>query len=53
MEHLIQESESLGINAELPKFVTTLTDRAVAEGRSGDSYAAMIEQSRTPTPAWT
>jgi hypothetical protein len=50
MEHLIQESESLGINAELPKFVTTLTDRAVAEGRGGDSYAAMIEQSRKPTP---
>jgi hypothetical protein len=52
MEHLIQESESLGINAELPKFVKALTDRAAAEGRGGgDSYAAMIEQFRTPTPA--
>ncbi len=49
MEHLIQESESLGINVELPKFVKTLTDRAVAEGRGGDSYAAMIEQFRKPT----
>ncbi|MGX7669177.1 imine reductase family protein [Plantactinospora sp. DSM 117369] len=49
MEHLIQESESLGSNVELPKFVKTLTDRAVAEGRGGDSYAAMIEQFRKPT----
>lgn len=46
MEHLVQESESLRINAELPRFVKTLTDRAVAEGRGGDSYAAMIEQFR-------
>ena len=46
MEHLIDESESLGINVELPKLVKTLTDRAVAEGRGGDSYAAMIEQFR-------
>ena len=52
MEHLIQESESLGVNAELPRFVKTLTDRAVAEGRGGDSYAAMIEQFRRPTLDW-
>ncbi|MGP4018259.1 NAD(P)-dependent oxidoreductase [Saccharopolyspora sp. 5N708] len=51
MKHLIQESESLGINVELPKFVKTLTDRAVADGRGGDSYAAMIEQFRKPTTA--
>jgi 3-hydroxyisobutyrate dehydrogenase-like beta-hydroxyacid dehydrogenase len=51
MEHLIEESESLGINVELPQFVKTLTDRAVAEGRGGDSYAAMIEQFRKPTAA--
>ena len=49
MEHLIQESESLGIDVELPKLVKTLTDRAVAEGRGGDSYAAMIDQLRKPT----
>lgn len=48
MEHLIHESESLGINAELPEFVKTLTDRAVAAGHGGDSYAAMIEQFRKP-----
>ena len=51
MEHLIHESESVGINVELPKFVKTLTDRAVAEGRGADSYAAMIEQFRKPPGA--
>lgn len=49
MEHLIHESESIGINAELPRFVKALTDRAVAEGHGGDSYAAMIEQFRKPS----
>jgi 3-hydroxyisobutyrate dehydrogenase-like beta-hydroxyacid dehydrogenase len=46
MEHLIHESEFLGVNAELPRFIKTLTDRAVAEGHGGSSYAAMIEQFR-------
>lgn len=51
MKHLIHESEALGINAELPAFVRTLADRAVAAGRGGDSYAAMIEQFSTPAAA--
>ncbi|MET7336073.1 NAD(P)-binding domain-containing protein [Nonomuraea sp. NPDC005650] len=46
MDHLIHESESLGVSAELPRFVKALTDRAVADGRGGDGYAAMIEQFR-------
>lgn len=46
MEHLIHESEHLGVNAELPRFVKALTDRAVADGHGGNSYAAMIEQFR-------
>lgn len=48
MEHLIHESETAGINAELPRFVKTLTDRAVAEGHGDEGYAAMIEQFRKP-----
>ncbi|AWS43526.1 NAD(P)-dependent oxidoreductase [Streptosporangium sp. 'caverna'] len=48
MEHLIQESESLGVSTELPRFVKTLADRAVAGGQGGDGYAAMIEQFRKP-----
>jgi hypothetical protein len=49
MAHLIHESELNGINAELPRFVKRLTDRAVADGRGADSYAAMIDQFRKPS----
>lgn len=48
MEHLVQESNAVGISGELPAFVTKLADRAVADGRGGDSYAALIEQFRKP-----
>ncbi|MEU9960677.1 NAD(P)-dependent oxidoreductase [Streptomyces sp. NPDC050982] len=51
MEHLVRESESLGVNAELPRFIQDLADRAVADGRGGDGYAAMIEQFRKPSGA--
>ncbi|MFI9848215.1 NAD(P)-dependent oxidoreductase [Nonomuraea sp. NPDC051941] len=49
MDHLIHESESLGVSAELPRFIKALTDRAVADGRGGDGYAAMVEQFRKPS----
>nr|WP_317891398.1 hypothetical protein [Saccharopolyspora pogona] len=49
MEHLIHESEFLGVNAELPRFVKALADRAVADGHGGNSYATMIEQFRKPS----
>jgi 3-hydroxyisobutyrate dehydrogenase-like beta-hydroxyacid dehydrogenase len=48
MEHLIHESESLGVSAELPKFIKALTDRAVADGHADKSYAAVIDQFRKP-----
>lgn len=48
MDHLVHESESLGVNAELPRFLRTMADRAVADGYGGNSYAAMIEQFRKP-----
>lgn len=48
MEHLVHESESTGVNAEIPRFVKALTDRAIANGHGGDSYAAMIAQFRKP-----
>lgn len=51
MEHLLQESEALGVNAELPGFIKALADHAVANGHGGDSYAAMIEQFRKPSGA--
>ncbi|MFI0374262.1 NAD(P)-dependent oxidoreductase [Actinomadura sp. 1N219] len=51
MEHLVQESESLGVNAEFPRLIKALADRAVAGGRGGDGYAALIEQFRKPSEA--
>ncbi|MEV1067571.1 NAD(P)-binding domain-containing protein [Streptomyces sp. NPDC050263] len=49
MDHLVRESELLGVNAELPRFVKALTDRAVADGHGAHGYAAMIEQFRKPS----
>ncbi|MFI6391032.1 NAD(P)-dependent oxidoreductase [Nonomuraea sp. NPDC050547] len=48
MAHIVHESESLGVSAELPRFVKALADRAAAAGHGGSGYAAMIEQFRTP-----
>lgn len=49
MEHLIQETEALGVNAELPNFFLELAERAAADGHADDSYAAMIKQFRKPS----
>ncbi|MEV4038678.1 NAD(P)-dependent oxidoreductase [Streptomyces umbrinus] len=51
MEHLAHESESRGVNADLPRFIQALADRALADGRGGDGYAAMIEQFRKSSEA--
>lgn len=49
MEHLADESKSLGIHSELPRFFKALVDRAVADGHADSSYAAMFEQFRKPS----
>ncbi|MDL5199296.1 NAD(P)-binding domain-containing protein [Streptomyces sp. ALI-76-A] len=49
MENVIHESEFLGVDAELPRFVKALADRAVADGHGGSGYAALIEQFREPS----
>jgi 3-hydroxyisobutyrate dehydrogenase-like beta-hydroxyacid dehydrogenase len=49
MDLLVHESEALGVDAELPKFVKALADRAVTEGHGGDGYAALIEVFRRPS----
>ncbi|OKI19090.1 6-phosphogluconate dehydrogenase [Nocardiopsis sp. TSRI0078] len=51
MEHLVHESESLGVSAELPRFVRALAERAVDDGHGGSGYAAMVEQFRKPSGA--
>ncbi|WP_432113446.1 NAD(P)-dependent oxidoreductase [Streptomyces sp. S1] len=48
MAHLLHESGATGVGTELPAFVKELADRAIAAGRGGDSYAAVIEQFRKP-----
>ncbi|APU20794.1 PPOX class putative F420-dependent enzyme [Actinoalloteichus sp. GBA129-24] len=49
MAHLVHESAALGIDVDLPRFLTALADRAVADGRGGEGYSAMIEQFRRPS----
>ncbi|WP_280305841.1 NAD(P)-dependent oxidoreductase [Nocardia neocaledoniensis] len=49
LSHLVEESERLGVNAELPKLFAALVDRAVAAGQEGQSYAALIDQFVRPS----
>jgi 3-hydroxyisobutyrate dehydrogenase-like beta-hydroxyacid dehydrogenase len=49
MDHLIHESEAYGLNADLPRLLKNMADRAVADGHGGASYAAVIEQLRKPS----
>lgn len=44
MDHLIEESEALGVNAELPRLFKALADRAITAGHGGAGYASLIEQ---------
>ncbi|PWV80759.1 NAD(P)-dependent oxidoreductase [Nocardia neocaledoniensis] len=49
LAHLVEESERLGVNAELPRVFAALVDRAVAAGQEGESYAALIDQFARPS----
>ncbi|MGW9554647.1 NAD(P)-dependent oxidoreductase [Nocardiopsis sp. NPDC055551] len=46
MRHLLEESEALGVNSDLPKFFLEMVNRAVAEGDAENSYASMVKQFR-------
>ncbi|MFD3660867.1 NAD(P)-dependent oxidoreductase [Streptomyces sp. NPDC058659] len=48
MDHLIEESEALGVNAELPKLIKAMADRAIAAGHGGEQYPVLIEEFGTP-----
>ncbi|WP_338068478.1 hypothetical protein [Haloactinopolyspora alba] len=48
IDHLVHESESLGVSTEFPRFVKALADRAIADGHGGNGYPALIEQFRKP-----
>ncbi|MFD7658697.1 NAD(P)-dependent oxidoreductase [Actinosynnema sp. NPDC059797] len=49
IDHLVEENESVGVNAELPRLFLALADRAAASGHGGSGYAALIEQFRQPS----
>ncbi|MFI6043962.1 NAD(P)-dependent oxidoreductase [Nocardia sp. NPDC051321] len=48
MTHLIEESEALGVNAELPKLFKAMADRSIAAGHGGEQYPVLIEEFGKP-----
>ncbi|MGW7286495.1 NAD(P)-dependent oxidoreductase [Streptomyces sp. NPDC054847] len=49
MEHLIEESEAVGVNAELPRLFKAMADRAIAAGHGGEQYPVLIEEFAKPS----
>ncbi|GAA2735338.1 NAD(P)-dependent oxidoreductase [Actinocorallia aurantiaca] len=48
MAHLIEESEAVGVNAELPKLIKEMADRSIAAGHGGEQYPVLIEEFGKP-----
>ncbi|MDR8409831.1 NAD(P)-binding domain-containing protein [Nonomuraea sp. 3-1Str] len=48
MAHLIEESEAVGVNAELPKLIKAMADRSIAAGHGGEQYPVLIEEFSRP-----
>ncbi|MCL8016226.1 NAD(P)-dependent oxidoreductase [Streptomyces sp. AS02] len=48
MAHVVEESESLGVNAELPRLLKALAERAATAGHGVSGYVALVEQFRKP-----
>lgn len=48
MTHLIEESETLGVNAELPRLIKAMADRSIAAGHGGEQYPVLIEEFGKP-----
>ncbi|CAM5269361.1 NAD(P)-dependent oxidoreductase [Streptomyces narbonensis] len=48
MDHLIEESETLGVNAELPRLIKAMAARAIAAGHGGEQYPVLIEEFGRP-----
>ncbi|PNE37171.1 NAD(P)-dependent oxidoreductase [Streptomyces noursei] len=48
MAHLIEESEAVGVNTELPKLIKAMADRAIAAGHGGEQYSVLIEEFSQP-----
>lgn len=43
MRHVVEESEALGVDTSLPRFVKALADRSAAAGHGASGYPALIE----------
>ncbi|MDT3443906.1 NAD(P)-binding domain-containing protein [Pseudofrankia sp. BMG5.37] len=48
MAHLIEESEAVGVNAELPRLIKAMADRSIAAGHGGEQYPVLIEEFGRP-----
>ncbi|MFK4690479.1 NAD(P)-dependent oxidoreductase [Streptomyces pristinaespiralis] len=48
MAHLIEESEAVGVNAELPRLLKAMADRSIAAGHGGEQYPVLIEEFGKP-----
>lgn len=48
MDHLVEESEAVGVNAELPKLIKAMAERAIAAGHGGEQYPVLIGEFGTP-----
>ncbi|MEV0765550.1 NAD(P)-binding domain-containing protein [Nocardia sp. NPDC050435] len=48
MVHLVEESEALGVNAELPRLIKAMADRAIAAGHGDEQYPVLIEEFGKP-----
>ncbi|MEV5537254.1 NAD(P)-binding domain-containing protein [Saccharopolyspora shandongensis] len=48
MTHLIEESEAVGVNAELPRLIKAMADRSIAAGHGGEQYPVLIEEFAKP-----
>ncbi|MFJ4537580.1 NAD(P)-dependent oxidoreductase [Streptomyces tibetensis] len=48
MAHLIEESEAAGVNAELPRLIKAMADRAIAAGHGREQYPVLIEEFGKP-----
>ncbi|MFD5714699.1 hypothetical protein ACFWHW_30735 [Streptomyces pharetrae] len=48
MASVLEESETLGANAELARLVKALAERAASAGHGAGGYAALVEQFRRP-----
>lgn len=44
MAHLVQECEAVAVNAELPRLIKAMADRAIAAGHGAEQYPVLIEE---------